>query len=137
MCRGSAQPAAFPLLLDLHESRAALTAPHVPLQAMNTQSAILLPEPGSIIDAASTDSVWFKGYAWCGGGLPITRVDVSADEGQTWDLADIVERETDFVGQVRALGRVLSLVLCFPGHYGMAQCIFHWVSATRPIGLGY
>jgi hypothetical protein len=36
------------------------------LQDMNTQSAILLPEPGSVIDGATTPAVWFKGYAWCG-----------------------------------------------------------------------
>jgi hypothetical protein len=31
---------------------------------MNTQSAILLPEPGSVIDGAAAEAVWFRGYAW-------------------------------------------------------------------------
>jgi len=31
----------------------------------------------------------------CGGGLAISRVDVSADEGATWERADIVEAHTD------------------------------------------
>lgn len=64
------------------------------LQSMPVQSAILLPEPGSVINGATAEAVWFRGYAWCGGGLPITRVDVSADEGATWELAEIVERES-------------------------------------------
>ncbi|WIA22344.1 hypothetical protein OEZ85_004658 [Tetradesmus obliquus] len=64
-----------------------------PIMAMPVQSAILLPEPGSVIDASQVSAVWFRGYAWCGGGLPITRVDISADDGATWAIADIVERE--------------------------------------------
>lgn len=60
---------------------------------MPVQSAILLPEPGSVIDASQVSAVWFRGYAWCGGGLPITRVDISADDGATWAIADVVERE--------------------------------------------
>lgn len=31
------------------------------------------------------------GVAWSGGGRPIVRVDVSADGGQTWTAADLVE----------------------------------------------
>jgi hypothetical protein len=31
----------------------------------------------------------------CGGGLAISRVDVSADEGATWERADITEQHTD------------------------------------------
>ncbi|WIA42809.1 hypothetical protein OEZ86_008743 [Tetradesmus obliquus] len=64
-----------------------------PIMAMPVQSAILLPEPGSVIDASQVSAVWFRGYAWCGGGLPITRVDVSADEGATWATAKVVERK--------------------------------------------
>jgi hypothetical protein len=60
---------------------------------MPVQSAILLPEPGSVINGSQVSAVWFRGYAWGGGGLPITRIDVSADDGATWATAEIVERE--------------------------------------------
>jgi hypothetical protein len=66
---------------------------HSATQAMPVQSAILLPEPGSVIDGSQVSAVWFRGYAWGGDGLPITRVDVSADGGATWATASIVERE--------------------------------------------
>lgn len=36
-----------------------------------------------------------KGFAWSGGGRGITRVDVSADGGRTWTVADIVEQAPD------------------------------------------
>ncbi|KIY92307.1 Sulfite oxidase [Monoraphidium neglectum] len=54
------------------------------------QSAILEPEPGSIVPRG-TRAVWVRGYAWSGGGSPIIRVDVSADNGATWVLADLTE----------------------------------------------
>eukprot|EP00882_Tetradesmus_deserticola_P029306 GHRQ01032812.1.p1 GENE.GHRQ01032812.1~~GHRQ01032812.1.p1 ORF type:complete len:135 (+),score=20.04 GHRQ01032812.1:66-470(+) len=61
---------------------------------MPVQSAILLPEPGSVIDGSRVSAVWFRGYAMSDDGQPITRVDVSADGGATWAAADIVERES-------------------------------------------
>ncbi len=36
-----------------------------PIMAMNTQSAILIPEPGSTVPQG-TEALWVKGYAWCG-----------------------------------------------------------------------
>lgn len=35
----------------------------------------------------------FTGYAWSGGGCKIWRVDITADKGQTWQPAEIVEQE--------------------------------------------
>lgn len=32
-----------------------------------------------------------KGYAWSGGGRKIVRVDVSADDGETWHTANLVQ----------------------------------------------
>jgi sulfite oxidase len=65
-----------------------------PIMAMNTQSAILIPEPGSTVPQG-TEALWVKGYAWCGAGLPIIRVDVSVDRGITWEMADIIEQQEE------------------------------------------
>jgi sulfite oxidase len=79
---------------------------------MPIQSAILLPEPGSVIDgaaAAAAGGVWFKGYAWGGSGQLITRVDLSSDGGATWEQADISERLMD-TGDLPDSGRAWSWV---------------------------
>ncbi|PFH31687.1 putative sulfite oxidase [Besnoitia besnoiti] len=52
------------------------------------QSAICLPTPHSILPPGA-DEVDLKGYAWCGGGTRVVRVDVSLDGGKTWVTADL------------------------------------------------
>lgn len=37
----------------------------------------------------------FVGYAWSGGGKRIVRVDVSADQGKTWNVADLEQTSTE------------------------------------------
>lgn len=34
-------------------------------------------------------SSFFPGYAWSGGGRSVVRVDVSADQGKTWHVAQL------------------------------------------------
>merc|ERR1719183_1153016 len=46
--------------------------------------------PLSSLTPASTYSV--TGYAYSGGGRAVTRVEVSTDEGATWELAEIDKR---------------------------------------------
>lgn len=64
------------------------------------QSAILTPEAGTVFPATTTTSIRARGYAWSGGGQPIARVDVSADDGASWTVARLVQQES----RVRWLG---------------------------------
>ncbi|RKP36581.1 sulfite oxidase-like protein, partial [Dimargaris cristalligena] len=67
------------------------------LQAMNIQSVVCYPTEGtpfppwSVLNAPSTSSspMAIMGYAISGGGARVDRVDVSLDNGQTWQLADL------------------------------------------------
>ena len=58
---------------------------------LNLNSAIASPDHGSEIDLAKnlTKEFLIQGYAYAGGGSPVTRVEVSLDEGGTWVCADI------------------------------------------------
>ncbi|KYK62537.1 putative sulfite oxidase [Toxoplasma gondii TgCatPRC2] len=55
------------------------------------QSAICLPTSESILPPG-TEEVDLKGYAWCGGGRSVVRVDVSLDGGETWTEAELQRR---------------------------------------------
>lgn len=48
----------------------------------------------SLLLTACRRPVQVRGYAWSGGGQPIARVDVSADGGASWLVADIVGQES-------------------------------------------
>lgn len=37
--------------------------------------------------------IFVTGYAWSGGGRKIIRVDVTADQGKTWHIADLVAQD--------------------------------------------
>jgi sulfite oxidase len=64
------------------------------IQDMPVASAICEPAEGTaLLPGARQVSV--KGWAWSGGGRAITRVDVSADGGKTWVVADIVAAPED------------------------------------------
>lgn len=65
------------------------------MQEMPVQSAIAEPAPGAAIVADRDGTIGVKGWAWSGGGRGITRVDVSADGGKTWTVADITARPED------------------------------------------
>jgi len=53
------------------------------------QSAIYSPSPSTIKLSHEQGSIPVSGFAWSGGGRNITRVDVSADGGQTWTRAEL------------------------------------------------
>ncbi|PRW45406.1 sulfite mitochondrial [Chlorella sorokiniana] len=62
------------------------------VEVMPVQSAILTPEAGSVFAASTTEAIKVRGYAWSGAGVPIARVDVSAD-GATWTVARFTASE--------------------------------------------
>ena len=62
------------------------------IQEMPVQSAITsihTQDSGTEPKSDNDDIVVVKGYAYSGGGRKIVRVDVSTDDGATWDQADI------------------------------------------------
>ena len=63
------------------------TAPAI--QELPVQSLICSPPEGSSVDAQSAAEVRVSGIAWSGGGRGIIRVDVSADGGKTWHVAEL------------------------------------------------
>uniref|UniRef100_A0A915HR92 sulfite oxidase n=1 Tax=Romanomermis culicivorax TaxID=13658 RepID=A0A915HR92_ROMCU len=58
------------------------------IQEYPVQSAICIPRNGDKVDKTCF-SIDVKGYAWSGGGRRIIRVDVSADNGRTWQVAQL------------------------------------------------
>jgi sulfite oxidase len=58
-------------------------------QEMPVQSAIVEPGNSSYTISIDDDDIDLSGYAWSGGGRPIVRVDVSADNGKTWVTAEL------------------------------------------------
>lgn len=60
------------------------------IQNMPVTSAICTPQTGETV-SIENGSVTVKGYAWSGGGNKIVRVDVSADAGETWHVANLEE----------------------------------------------
>lgn len=59
------------------------------VQEMPVTSAITVPQAGAVLEAGSVQTV--RGYAYSGGGRGIVRVDVSADGGETWSSASLLE----------------------------------------------
>ncbi|KRX65550.1 putative sulfite oxidase, mitochondrial, partial [Trichinella sp. T9] len=58
------------------------------IQELPVQSAICSPAENSSFPRG-TKTIAVKGYAWSGGGRDILRVEVSADNGNTWHSADL------------------------------------------------
>jgi len=58
------------------------------VQELPVTSVICLPKPESNIDYEEGE-ITMKGWAWSGGGRNIIRVEVSADGGKTWQVADV------------------------------------------------
>lgn len=58
------------------------------IQQLPINSAILTPTDGSMISSYD-DEVTVKGYALAGGGRAVVRVDVSADGGESWTVAEL------------------------------------------------
>lgn len=67
------------------------------IQEMPVTSAITMisspfPSP-HLQDGIKRDSIIIEGYAYSGGGREIVRVDISKDNGRTWDQAELIQDE--------------------------------------------
>jgi sulfite oxidase len=65
------------------------------IQDMPVTSAICEPSDGSTLIADKDGEIKLKGFAWSGGGKAIARVDVSADGGDTWHVAELTHQPDD------------------------------------------
>ena len=65
------------------------TAPAI--QELPVTSLICSPPPNTTINTLDNSTIRVEGVAWSGGGRGIVRVDVSADGGKTWMIADLKE----------------------------------------------
>lgn len=64
------------------------------IQEMPITSAITgINHPSHSTDEEETHPLSIEGYAYSGGGREIIRVDISQDEGKTWDQADLIKDE--------------------------------------------
>ncbi|KAJ3176796.1 hypothetical protein HDU85_006531 [Gaertneriomyces sp. JEL0708] len=69
--------------------------PEYIINERNINSVIACPEHSEVIDLRSlltepsaTPTYLLKGYAYSGGGRQVTRVEISLDDGATWELVD-------------------------------------------------
>lgn len=69
------------------------TAPAI--QNMPVTSAICSPAPGDTVKPDTDGYITVKGYAWSGGGNRIIRVDLTGDEGETWQVAELEQESVD------------------------------------------
>lgn len=65
-----------------------------PISVMALKSAIARPGPREVVQAGQTYTVF--GAAW-GGDTPVAQVEVSADDGQTWQPARFLDEAQPFV----------------------------------------
>lgn len=59
------------------------------MQSMPVTSAICNLETGDTVSADADGRLEVRGYAWSGGGSKILRVDLTADGGRTWHVAEL------------------------------------------------
>lgn len=72
--------------------------PDYTLYDLNINSVILSPDHGASLplDKALADSSFhFRGYAYSGGNRKVTRVELSFDGGDTWELTELQHPEED------------------------------------------
>lgn len=64
---------------------------------LNVNSAIACPNHDEILVTKSAQQTYtLRGYAYAGGGRRVTRVEISFDDGSTWELANIAYPEDLF-----------------------------------------
>ncbi|KAJ8943701.1 hypothetical protein NQ314_009674, partial [Rhamnusium bicolor] len=63
------------------------------IQELPLTSAICQPAENDTVDVID-GHIFIKGYAWSGNGQKIVRVDVTADGGKTWYIADLYLQDT-------------------------------------------
>jgi len=62
---------------------------------MNVNSAMFEPRHNSFYTLQPNTSVKVSGYAYSGSGNRVTRVDISLDEGKSWEMAELVRPEDE------------------------------------------
>lgn len=62
------------------------------IQELPVVSAICEPQNNDTVEA-DYGTITVKGYAYSGGGRKIVRVDITKDEGKTWQVANLVAQE--------------------------------------------
>lgn len=81
---------------DMADSEKWWYKPEYTLYDLNVNSAILCPDHGATLplEKALTDTSFeLRGYAYSGGNRKVTRVELSFDEGKTWELTDLQHPE--------------------------------------------
>ena len=73
---------------------------------LNINSAIASPAHGEVVKFLGKKSYTMRGWAYSGGGKKVTRVEVSFDQGKTWELCDLEHLP--------------------PNHAGKHWCWCHW-----------
>nr|UXG49831.1 nitrate reductase [Saccharina japonica] len=64
------------------------------INELNINSAVVYPRHGEVLSLTSTDATYtVSGYAYGGGGIGLTRVEVSFDDGKTWELTEMCTPE--------------------------------------------
>ncbi|CAM9533725.1 unnamed protein product [Scytosiphon promiscuus] len=64
------------------------------INELNINSAVVYPRHGEVVSLASAETTYtVSGYAYGGGGIALTRVEVSLDDGKTWELAEMATPE--------------------------------------------
>ena len=58
---------------------------------MPVQSSITYPKQDDKLELDQDGNLIIKGYAWSGGGRNIIRVDISIDDGKSWDQATLTD----------------------------------------------
>ncbi|KAF9480637.1 nitrate reductase [Pholiota conissans] len=71
--------------------------PRYIIRELNVNSAVACPDHDEVLDTTSASPTYtVKGYAYAGGGRRVARVELSSDNGDTWDLASITYPEDAF-----------------------------------------
>jgi nitrate reductase (NAD(P)H) len=56
---------------------------------LNVNAAITVPAHDSILDLEESNTTKIQGYAYTGGGKRVNRVEITLDEGDSWQIAEI------------------------------------------------
>jgi nitrate reductase (NAD(P)H) len=70
--------------------------PQYIINELNINSTIIYPSHNEMVCIGGRNAVTdmkITGYAYAGGGLPISRVEVSFDDGITWELSNLLQPE--------------------------------------------
>jgi len=68
------------------------------INELNVNAALCSPDHNSVVqiapnDTATNQTLPLEGYAYTGGGRRITRVEISLDDGRTWEISDVTYPE--------------------------------------------